>query len=182
MTFVVIATRLQERRSVRRQSTSTHRSANLLAAIEGGPVSESDFDNAVEAFRQAQGAFVKGNARPAVELFSHSDDATLANPFGPPHRGWEQIAKASEEAAANFKGGSLRFEEVSRYATPDLGYILELERIEAQVAGSEDITPMSLRATMIFRREEDGWKVVHRHADAITTRRDLNAIVEQPSD
>lgn len=145
-------------------------------------MSENDFDNAVEAFRQAQGAFVKGDPRPALELFSRRDDATLANPLGPPHRGWEQIAKASEAAAANFKGGSLRFEEVSRYTTPDLGYILELERIEVQVAGSEDMTPMSLRATMIFRREEDGWRVVHRHADSITTPRGLSAIVEQPSE
>lgn len=145
-------------------------------------MSESDFDNAVEAFRQAQGAFVKGDPRPAIELFSRRDDATLANPFGPPQRGWEQIAKASEDAAANFKGGSLRFEEVSRYTTPDLGYILELERIEVQLTGGEGLTPMSLRATMIFRREEDGWKVVHRHADSITTPRDLNAVVGRPSE
>jgi hypothetical protein len=33
---------------------------------------------------------------------------------------------------------------------------------------------------MIFRREGDTWRVVHRHADSITTPRNLSSIVEQP--
>ena len=140
-------------------------------------MSESDFDRAVEAFRQAQGAFLNGDPARVVELFSRRDDATLANPFGPPHLGWAQVAKATTEAAANFTGGSIRFAEVSRFTTPDLGYVVQLESIEVQVAGSEDMTPMSLRATMIFRREGDTWKVAHRHADSVTTPRNVSSIV-----
>jgi hypothetical protein len=68
------------------------------------------------------------------------DDATLANPFGPPHLGWAQVAKATTEAAANFTGGSIRFADVSRFTTPDLGSVVELESIEVQVAGSEEMT------------------------------------------
>lgn len=141
-------------------------------------MSENDFDGAVQAFRQAQEAFLKGDPAPVLELFSRRDDATLANPFGPPHVGWTEVAKATKEAAANFTGGSIQFEEVSRYTTPDLGYMVELERIEVQVAGSEDMTPISLRVTMIFRREGDAWRVAHRHADSITTARPLDAIIE----
>ena len=141
-------------------------------------MSENDFDAAVQAFRQAQGAFLKGDPAPVLALFSRRDDATLANPLGPPQVGWTEVAKATQEAAANFSGGSIQFEEVSRYSTADLGYMVELERIQVQVAGSSDMTPMSLRVTMIFRREGDGWKVAHRHADSITTARPLGAIIE----
>jgi ketosteroid isomerase-like protein len=116
-----------------------------------------------------------------LELFSRRDNATLANPFGPPQLGWAQIADATKEAAANFKGGSISFEELSRHVTPDLGYVVEVERIDVRVGDSEGMTPMSLRVTMIFRREGDTWKVAHRHADAITTPRNVSSIVEQSS-
>lgn len=87
-------------------------------------MSERDFDEAIEAYRQALDAFLKGDPAPVLELFSRGDDVTLANPLGPPRLGWAEVEKATTEAAANFKGGSLRFEEVSRYTTPDLGYIV----------------------------------------------------------
>jgi ketosteroid isomerase-like protein len=142
-------------------------------------VTEDDFDGAVEAFRRAQDAFLKRDPVQVLELFTRRDDATLANPLGPPQVGWEAVAKATREAAANFTNGSIRFEELSRYTTADLGYTVELEWIQVQMAGSDDVTPMSLRATMIFRREGDTWKVVHRHADAITTAQSVSTIKER---
>lgn len=145
---------------------------------EEAAVSPSDFDGVVEAFRQALDAFLKGDARPVTELFSQRDDVTLANPLGPPRLGRAEVEKATEEAAANFTGGSIYFEEVSRYSTPELGYIVQLERVEAQLAGSEDRAPVSLRVTMIFRREGATWKVAHRHADPITTPRPISTIIE----
>ena len=54
---------------------------------------------------------------------------------------------------------------VAKYVTPELAYVVQMERLEAKVGGREDITPYALRATMILRPEEGTWKVVHRHAD-----------------
>jgi ketosteroid isomerase-like protein len=142
-------------------------------------MSQSDFDGAVEAYRQALDAFVKGDPKPAMKFWSRRDDVTLANPIGPPRLGPAEVDKAIEEAAANFKDGSIRaFEEVSRYSTPDLGYVVQLERTEARLAGSENMTPFALRATIIFRREGDTWKVAHRHADPITTARPISTLIE----
>jgi len=45
--------------------------------------------------------------------------------------------------------------------------------------GAEEMTPVSLRATTIFRREEGEWKIVHRHADPITTTQPAESVIQQ---
>ena len=142
-------------------------------------MSESDFDGAVEAYRQALEPYVKGDPRPVTEFFSRREDVTLANPLGPPRRGPAEVDEAIAAGAASLTDGSVRrVEEVSRYSTPELGYVVQLERTQARLPGSEDMTPFALRVTMIFRREGDTWRVAHRHADPITTPRPISTLVE----
>jgi hypothetical protein len=52
-----------------------------------------DFDEVIERFKRAGNEFMKGNPKPVQDLFSHRDDVTLANPFGPPARGWDESQK-----------------------------------------------------------------------------------------
>ena len=139
----------------------------------------SDFDGAIEAFRQGLVRYVTGDPRPVLELFSQRDDVTLANPLGPPCRGPAEVGRVAADAAAHLRDGSPpRFEEISRYSTSDLGYVVHIERTEARVDGSENLAQIALRVTVIFRREGDSWKVVHRHADAITTPRSITTVIQ----
>lgn len=140
---------------------------------------ETDFDGAIEGYRQALHVYVKGDPKPVMEFFSRRDDVTLANPLGPPRVGPAEVDKATEEGASLLRDGSIRgFEEVSRYSTPDLGYVVQLERTQARLHSSDDMVPFALRVTMIFRREGETWKVVHRHADPITTARPISTLRE----
>jgi len=141
-------------------------------------VSHHDFESAVVSYQRALHAFLKGNPEPVLEHFSRRDDVTLANPLGPPRLGRADVQQTIEQASANFEDGYMRFEEVSRYATADLGYVVWLERGEVRLVGSEGMAPSSLRVTMIFRHEDDGWKVAHRHADPITTGRPVSTVLE----
>jgi ketosteroid isomerase-like protein len=138
----------------------------------------SDFDGVVEAYRQALVPFLQGDPGPVAELFSRREDVSLANPLGPARLGWAEVEKTIQEAAAHFKGGELRVEEVTRYAIADLGYVVQIERSEVQLAGIEDMAVISLRVTMIFRREGNTWKVAHRHADPITTARPISTAID----
>jgi ketosteroid isomerase-like protein len=61
------------------------------------------------------------------------------------------------------------FERVVTYITPELASIVEVERFRAKAAGSQEIVPVTLRTTTIFRPEDGTWKVVHRHADPINS-------------
>jgi ketosteroid isomerase-like protein len=113
-------------------------------------------------------------------MFSQRDDVTLANPLGPPARGWNQVKTQLERAATQLRDGEpIRFERISDYATRDLAYIVEIVRTRMKLGGAKDMAPVSLRVTTIFRREDDGWKIVHRHADPITAPRPLASVVEQ---
>jgi ketosteroid isomerase-like protein len=136
------------------------------------------FEGAIEAYRRALAQYVKGDPRRVLELFSQRDDVTLANPLGPPCRGPADVGRVAAEAATHLRDGSPpRFEEIARYNTTDLGYVVQIERTRARVAGSENLDRLELRVTMIFRREGDAWKVVHRHADPITTPRPLTTVI-----
>ncbi|MEI9413226.1 DUF4440 domain-containing protein, partial [Mesorhizobium sp. Ld1326N3] len=65
------------------------------------------------------------------------------------------------------------------YATADLGYIIEIERLQSKVGGADKLVPISLRATTIFRQEDGAWRIVLRHADPITSARPAASIVGQ---
>ena len=119
-------------------------------------------------------------SEPQKRLWSRGDDVTLANPLGPPVRGWGQVEEHLEQAASTAREGEpLRYESISEYSTGDLGYNLELEWTRAKFGGAEEMTPVSLRATTIFRREEGEWKIVHRHADPITTTQPAESVIQQ---
>ncbi len=143
-------------------------------------MSASDLEEVIEDYHRGVDAFVRGDPEPQKRLWSRGDDATLANPLGPPARGWEHIEQALERAAALVRDGEpCTHERVSGYATADLAYILEIERTRAKFGGAAELAPVALRVTTVFRRELDGWRVVHRHADPITSPRPIESTVQQ---
>jgi ketosteroid isomerase-like protein len=138
-----------------------------------------EFDLFVDEYHRALDAFFGGDPRPAQVLYSHLDDATLANPFGPIATGWAAIAETMERAASNYRDGeATRFETVATCVTPELAYMVEVERFRARVGGSREMAAGALRVTSILRREGDGWRIVHRHADPITTARPAESVVQ----
>ena len=140
-----------------------------------------DFDEVVERYHLALNEFFKGNPEPLKSFFSHRDDVTLANPLvGLPARGWERVAATLEHASSQFTDGeNVGFETVAKYVTPELAYVLLIERDKVKVGGSEDTAPSALRVTMIFRPEDRTWKVVHRHADPITTPQPAESVIQE---
>jgi ketosteroid isomerase-like protein len=139
-----------------------------------------DVDELIEQYNLALGEFYKGNPEPVQKLWSHREDITLAPPFGPPTHGWDEVAASMERGASQFRDGEmLGFETIEKYVTPELGYVLRVERARAKVGGGEDIALIALRVTMNFRPEGGTWKVVHRHADPITSRQPAESVIQQ---
>ena len=139
-----------------------------------------DFDEVLEQYHLALDEIMKGSAEGYKRVYSHRDDVTLANPFGPPARGWDEVAKTLERAASHYRDGETTgFENLAKYVTAELAYTLEMERCQAKVGGRDNVTPIAVRVTTIFRPEEGEWKVVHRHADPITTPQPAESVIQE---
>ena len=74
-----------------------------MAAVE-------DVDQVLAQWHPASDEFLKGNPEPTQKLFSHREDVTLANPYGPAAReigpvahGGEQVSKTQEHAASRVR-------------------------------------------------------------------------------
>jgi ketosteroid isomerase-like protein len=138
-----------------------------------------DFDEVLEQYHLALDEIMQGSAEGYKKLYSRRDDVTLANPFGPPVRGWAEVAKTLERAASHYRDGeATSFENVAKYVTSELAYTVEMERCQAKVEGRDDVTPLAVRVTTIFRPEEGEWKVVHRHADPITKAQPAESVIQ----
>lgn len=138
-----------------------------------------DLDVVIEQYHRAAADFIKGDPEPYKRLFSQRNDVTLGNPFGPVGRGWKDVAGIMDRAASQYTDGEItRFENIAKYTTPELAYIVEVERFRTKIAGREALSPVALRTTSIFRREDGTWKIVHRHADSITTARPAESVIQ----
>jgi ketosteroid isomerase-like protein len=137
-----------------------------------------DLTSFIEQSHAALAAFAHGDPEPLKALYSRKDDTIIANPFGPPAKGWAKAAATMDRAADNYREGeAVDFERVSEYGTETLAYIIEIEHYRAKVGGAATLTKFALRVTTIFRREDGAWRIALRHADPITSARAATSIV-----
>ena len=129
-----------------------------------------NLEEVIEQYHDAADYFSRGDPEPVKALFSRQEDVALANPFGPAVRGWDQVSEALDFASGRFKDGEVsKFDSIASYVGSDLASILEIEWWKAKVGDNDDIASFQLRVTSTFRQEGGTWKIVHRHADPITT-------------
>jgi ketosteroid isomerase-like protein len=84
-----------------------------------------------------------------------------------------------ERAASNYRdGGASEFDTLVSHATPELAYLVEVERFEARIGGEPQMASGALRVTSILRPEDGVWKIVHRHADPIMTPREADSVIQ----
>ncbi|MCC6435801.1 MAG: DUF4440 domain-containing protein [Acidimicrobiales bacterium] len=137
-----------------------------------------DLDDLLERNRQAVGAVGRGDAEPILALYADTDDITLGNPFGPFVRGRAAVMATVRAAATRYADGELgSFDTLARHEAGGLACVVQTERFSARLGGAPERTELALRCTSVYRREEDGgWRLVHRHADPITTPRGTESL------
>jgi ketosteroid isomerase-like protein len=117
----------------------------------------------------AQDEFAHGRPGDFKALWSHGDDVTLTGGHGGViELGWDNVAKRLDWASSTYQEGERSNQTCSSYIGDDFAYLVRKEVIEARIGGEAGRSRQELRVTMVFRRGDDGWRIVHRHADAQT--------------
>jgi ketosteroid isomerase-like protein len=139
-----------------------------------------DLADVIERHRAALRQIIRGSPDGFKALYSRGDDATLANPFGPPVQGWDAIARTLEGAAGNYQDGETgACDTLAALVTSELAYTVEMERFTARVGGDDEVRSVTLRVTTVFRPEAGGWRIVHRHADPIAAPRPARSVLQE---
>ena len=139
-----------------------------------------NFDELVTQARNALDAIAKGDPNGYKELYADDEEITLGNPFGGFGKGRVAVYEQIERAASYYRdGGSISFETVTHSVGPDIAYTVEIERFQTKVGGAAELSELALRTTCVYRRKHDGWRLVHRHADPITTARPAQSVIQQ---
>lgn len=140
----------------------------------------SDLDTVLERSHAALHGIANGDPRLFQALFSSADDVTLGNPFGPFAKGRKNVEATLARAAANYREGNFSsIEPIAQHVSDTLACFVEVERLRAKVSGGTELVDVAVRATSVFRREHGAWKLVHRHADPITTPRPAVSVISQ---
>jgi ketosteroid isomerase-like protein len=123
--------------------------------------------NLVLRTEEANKALVRGDIDRYIALTQHAEDYTLMAPFGGDTDA--RLRRVRREPCKNgelFKSGTLDQEVVATYNSGDLAVLVTIERVQAEIADLPEQN-WSLRVTQVFRREDTGWRLVHRHADPL---------------
>jgi ketosteroid isomerase-like protein len=139
-------------------------------------VTDQDVTALIEQAGRAAKAFIRGDMGTYFSLIRQGEDYVLMSPFGgAPQRGPDLSPERLEAMEGYFRNGSAELEIVKTYASGDMVVIVAIERQHGEVGGLPD-QDWSLRATLVFQRDESGWRQVHRHADALVHEIDLTQL------
>jgi ketosteroid isomerase-like protein len=131
-------------------------------------ITGNDLGKLIERVREATRALMRGDVRRYFALVNEAPDYTLMPPTGGPTRHGSDPSPENMQALEQFfaGGGDGHFELEQKYVSGALAVLVGVERQHGQVGGLPE-QDWSLRVTLVFRREDSDWRLVHRHADAL---------------
>jgi ketosteroid isomerase-like protein len=124
-----------------------------------------DFRATLARQAEAEAAFHQGNPGPRMELWSRRDPVTLFGAAGIYKSGWDELSRIFPWVSSRFSHVTdYSFEVLVTDVVGDMAYAIGYERFTGSIAG-RPVEQVTVRSTHIYRREEGGWKIVHRHGD-----------------
>lgn len=124
---------------------------------------EAGVHEASRQFYAALNSMANGDAGPMSDIWSHGASVTTMHPIGGREVGWDEVQGPWQQVASISSGGRVTLRDQMIQATEDLAYEVGNEVGEFTMGGER--ISLDLRVTNVYRREADGWKIVHHHTD-----------------
>jgi uncharacterized protein (TIGR02246 family) len=135
----------------------------------------------ITASHDALRRILNGDPSGYAALFADRDDITLGNPFGPFGKGREAVLKALNNASTKYHDGSVvAVDRVAVYGDDRIVCLVEVEHDRAKLGGRTDFSEFAARVTSVYEKVGGNWRLVHRHADPITSARPAESMLGQP--
>ncbi|WP_353717830.1 nuclear transport factor 2 family protein [Dyadobacter sp. 676] len=127
---------------------------------------KSSLDAAVADLQKANLEMAKGNPEFFKTLWSRQDDVTI---FGGAEntdsKGWKAVeASLNNVSKVPAQDVVYTYEKIASQEGVAQGYLIQKEHYRFADGRNAD-----LHVTVLFRKENNVWKIIHRHADPITT-------------
>jgi ketosteroid isomerase-like protein len=143
----------------------------LVSLAQTPAKASTDFTLFLAKLDAAQLELQNGKAEAFKSLWSRSDDITLSGGFGGTiEKGWDAVERRLDWVGQQFSNGTNKIERLVSASSGDLAYVVQLEHIRFKVPGNTAESTKDYRVTMVFRRENDGWRIIHRQADSNLTK------------
>jgi ketosteroid isomerase-like protein len=120
---------------------------------------------------KAEEALHNGDPGPRLAMWSTRDPVTVLGAVSSA-TGRDEVSRLFGRLGDHFSDcTAYRFELVAAGVSGDLAYTVGYEHTSVSWDGVP-LEPYTLRVTHAYRREDGEWKIVHRHADALSVDRD----------
>jgi ketosteroid isomerase-like protein len=143
----------------------------LSLSAKAGAQDRAGFEAFVDRVTRAETELFRGRSEPLKALWSRTSDVSLFGVSGGRgDHGWEQVARRLDWASTQYSEGSLTVERIASYVEGNLGYVVQREKARFKIAGQARDSLLEIRATWVFRRERNEWRILHRQADPLMKR------------
>ena len=142
-----------------------------LGSPQAGAQERAEFGAFYDNVTRAEAELFQGRPESLKVLWSRASDVTLFGVSGGSgEHGWDKVGPRLDWTHTQYSDGILTVERIASYVDGNLGYVVQREKVRFKVPGQTAESILEIRATWIFRRERDGWHIIHRHADSLMRR------------
>ena len=120
---------------------------------------------AVDEFFKALNMMFEGDPEPMKALWSQKGDVIFLAPDGETHKGWEEVSRNWDMQAAMKVSGHVEPSDIDYLIGQELAVVYHTIKGHHVIDGKE--VPVDIRASEVFRKEDDEWKVAAVQADVL---------------